>query len=327
MGNRSGEARKQKSAWRLRLAFAGLLLLSGMLITDDWLIRAGAELSAAGTQDRQAMIAAGSKLFNPTCSNGYCHGKDGSGGGAPALRDRRFSADYLTRVISEGIPGTAMRAFKEDYSPEQIEQLVAYVMSLSKGGAEAASPASEWKAKPDTPPPTKSEPVKSGAASADPLVLRGDTAAGAKLFFDSTQEKSCGACHVFQGRGGKLGPDLSKIGSRTARELLAGIILPHTAIDPAYAMLAVTTRGGERVVGLKRDEDDEMIRLFDLAALPPVSRTFQKSEIAKLEQLSASAMPSDYAARYTLKQLLDVIAFLKSGGPASQAAVSLKDLF
>jgi hypothetical protein len=47
----------------------------------------------------------------------------------------------------------------------------------------------------------------------------------------------------------------------------------------------------------------------------------------KTEKLRASAMPGDYAARYSLKQLLDLVSFLKSGDPAKAVSVGLKDLF
>src|SRR5262249_41093354 len=80
-------------------------------------------------------VEQGGKLFNPTCSSAYCHGANGANGSAPPLRGRNFTAGYLTRVISEGVPGTPMPAFKTQHSPEQIGQLVAYVMSLPKDNA------------------------------------------------------------------------------------------------------------------------------------------------------------------------------------------------
>jgi predicted CxxxxCH...CXXCH cytochrome family protein len=282
-------------------------------------------------QDERALVAAGSKLFTPTCSNGYCHGPGGSGGGGPALRGRNFSPAYLTRVIEEGVPGTAMRGFKEDYTKEQIRQLVAYIMSLSQGGgADASAPSAGESTRPAAPKtPTKTELAEAGAsaASADPLALRGEAEAGRALFFDAANERSCRACHSFQGRGGKVGPDLSQVGGKTARELLQSIVLPHAAVDPAYAPSALTTRTGERVIGLKREEDDEVIKLLDISSLPPVARTFQKADLAQIERLSSSVMPGDYASRYTLKQLLDLIAFLKATGPDAPTSVSLKDLF
>jgi putative heme-binding domain-containing protein len=276
-------------------------------------------------QNNQSLVEAGNKLFHPTCSNGYCHGKAGGGGGGPALRGKSFTAEYLTRVISEGVSGTPMRGFKDDFTKEQIRQLVAYIRSLSNSPADAASlPSSPSEAA----PAAKAEATKSSAAApADAADVRGDAAAGRALFFDAAQQWSCRACHSFQGQGGKLGPDLSQMSGKTARELFQSIIFPQTAVEVAYATLAITTREGERMVGLKREEDDETIKVFDASSLPPVSRTFQKAEVVKIERLNTSVMPADYASRYTLKQLLDLVAFLKSAGSAPQSSVSLKDLF
>ncbi len=104
--------------------------------------------AASGMQNQPSLIELGGKLFNPTCSNAYCHGANGTGGSAPSLRDHNFTAEYVARIISEGKAGTSMQSFKNQYSPEQIQQLTAYVMSLSKGGG--ASPAAANR----TPAPT-----------------------------------------------------------------------------------------------------------------------------------------------------------------------------
>src|SRR5262249_32827533 len=92
-------------------------------------------------QNQQSLVEQGGRLFNPTCGSAYCHGANGAGGSAPPLRGRNFTDEYLTRVISEGVPRTPMPAFKNQHSPEQIRQIVAYVMSLPKGGAAPAASA------------------------------------------------------------------------------------------------------------------------------------------------------------------------------------------
>ena len=46
-------------------------------------------------QNQQALIEQGSKLFNPTCSNAYCHGANGAGGSAPSLRDHKLTAEQV----------------------------------------------------------------------------------------------------------------------------------------------------------------------------------------------------------------------------------------
>jgi alcohol dehydrogenase (cytochrome c) len=112
-----------------------------MIMVGTWgaLTLRSSSATVAVAQDQTALVQAGSKLFNPTCSSGYCHGAQGKDGSAPALQGRSFTPEYLTRVISDGVPGTPMPAFKSQYTPEQIKQLVAYVLSLPKGAAPAAA--------------------------------------------------------------------------------------------------------------------------------------------------------------------------------------------
>ncbi|HQR33786.1 MAG TPA: c-type cytochrome, partial [Blastocatellia bacterium] len=95
--------------------------------------------SIAHSQTPPSQIELGARLFNPTCGSGYCHGANGTGGSAPSLRDRSFTAEQLTRIINDGKPGTPMPAFKTQLKPEEIQQLTAYVMSLSKAGSSATS--------------------------------------------------------------------------------------------------------------------------------------------------------------------------------------------
>lgn len=286
------------------------------------------------TAPQNAMIVAGSKLFNPTCSSGYCHGNAGFGGSAPTLRGKQFTLEQVTRVITEGVSGTPMPAFKNNYSKKEIEQLAAYVMWLAKTPPNKQLPPlpKVLKGKPEppitepAPAPVKSDPSQPKVeATPDATGTLGDAASGQILFFDAANEKSCRACHVFQGRGGKLGPDLTNIGSKTARELYLSITEPHTAIASGYELITLTTRDGERLIGIKREEVDDAIKIFDTKSIPPVLRTVLKSSIAKVEPMSGSAMPTDYAKRYTQKQLLDLIAFLKSTSQPP-ASVSLKDI-
>src|SRR5215475_14731362 len=115
-----------------------LLVALGCYGSYAWLNFQPSGMAVSKVQDQQSLVEQGSKLFNPTCSSSYCHGANGVNGSAPPLRGRNFTAEHLTRVISEGVPGTPMPAFKNQYSPDQIRQLVAYVMSLPR---EKAAPA------------------------------------------------------------------------------------------------------------------------------------------------------------------------------------------
>ena len=299
---------------------------------------------AAQPQNAQSQIEAGRRVYSGSCGMTYCHAAGGVGGGGPKLRDREFTAEYLTHLITQGVPGTGMPAFKDSLSKQQIAQCVAYLLSLSpkKGAAKDQPNQSQVQPQPQAPAqtidphlsgatpktepapsasPPAPEPAKSTVAINDSLDIRGDAEAGRLLFFDSAEIQNCRVCHTAQNRGGRIGPDLTEIASRPPREVLQGIVAPHAAIDEKYATITITTRAGEKFTGVKRDEDETMIRLYDTSTLPPVSRAFLKSEVAKTERLNTSAMPADYASKYSFKQLLDLVSFLKSSN------VRLKELF
>jgi putative heme-binding domain-containing protein len=294
---------------------------------------------ATNFQDNRTQIEAGRRLFAGSCSNNYCHGSAGTGGGGPKLKDREFTVERLMGVITDGIPGTAMPGFKKTYTAEQIAQVVAYVLSLSPNNSKELAenrpssvdphlPSARPEAQSETrPASTTTESDKPAVTSSDSSDLRGDASAGRELFFDSAQTQNCRVCHTVGGIGGKIGPDLSGIADKPAREILQSIAAPNAVIAEKYATIAITTRDGSRFTGVKRDEDEKVIRLYDTSTLPPVSRAFLKEEIVKTEKLSTSAMPGDYAAKYSLKQLLDLVSFLKSGDPAKAVSVGLRDLF
>lgn len=292
-------------------------------------------------QAPDARVAAGKTLFATTCSSDYCHGTDGDGGGAPSLRERRYTQQFLTRVIADGVPSTAMPAFQKEMGSDQVAQVVAYVLSLRPAWASAASAAAgaaattvdagqRSDARPVQPAAPSSPPaaaIGSSARAAGAVELRGDPAAGRAIFFDPGQTANCRFCHMLGERGGHGGPDLTRVATKAARDLFLSIVMPRSARGSAFATVAVTLNDGRRVVGVKRDETPDAMRLYDASSVPPVLRTFLKANVTSVNEVDVPAMPADYASRYSLKQLLDLVAFLKSGDPASRASVTLTDLF
>jgi putative heme-binding domain-containing protein len=174
------------------------------------------------------------------------------------------------------------------------------------------------------PPATTPQPASPASTDRDRRTI-GDSKAGRAIFFDSSVKYNCGACHSFKGDGASIGPDLSVTAARqSARELFLYILMPKPTRDSKYPTMILTLRSGEKIVGVKKEEDDESVRVYDTAELPAVLRTIQKTEIARTESATETVMPHDYAARYTMKQLLDIVTFLKSEPPG--AGVSLSDL-
>ena len=251
--------------------------------------------ASAQARGQAAQAAAGGKLFEASCR--VCHGEAGVGNRAPALRGSRMTLDYVAKVIAEGKPGTMMPRFEGAFTPQQIRQLAQYIASVQR-------PDSPWSA------------------------LRGTAAPGEAVFFDDSQSHSCQNCHSFRGRGARVGPDLTtKLKGKTPREIFRNIVIvPHRSADPAYISVALTTRTGERLVGIKAEETATDLRFYDTSVLPPKVITVAKADIVSTRPLNSSAMPSDYASRLPLQQLLDLVAYLKSGVEGTPVSVSFDEV-
>jgi putative heme-binding domain-containing protein len=157
--------------------------------------------------------------------------------------------------------------------------------------------------------------------------MAGDPERGRALFFDSSNDLNCSLCHKFQGVGSDVGPDLSKIWEKPAKEILRDIILPGAALSPGQELYTVTTQTGEQISGLMAEENARQLRIYDVGSLPPVLRTLDKEQIQTRQAQRRSAMPEKYGEIYTLRQLLDIVAFLKSGDSKAPSPVTLQDLF
>ena len=307
---------------------------------------------------RDELIVAGRRVFAGSCGMAYCHGSDGAGGSGPRLRDRGFTAARLKRVITDGIPGTAMPAFGKGLKPEQITQLVAYLLSVNRElpGPEMSRPETS-KSKEDE----AARRRESASNGLDPHLLGGrggsesgslrqeagaasggvdspvraggvigDWRSGQEIFFGADKIGNCRACHTLHGRGGRVASDLSRLSEATPAEIMRRLLAPRVAESVEswqFGFIMVTLKSGERVTGIRRDESAGGLRVFDTATLPPVSRNYLREEIAKVERGAVSGCPGDYAAKFTLRQLLDLIALVKTVDPARPATVTAEELF
>ena len=90
--------------------------------------KAGAVLDITAAEH----IGAGADLYKSNCT-WYCHGPEGAKGRSRTLRGRPdLSARDISLVINNGLKraGKIMPAWKARLTPEQVWQLVAYLVSL-----------------------------------------------------------------------------------------------------------------------------------------------------------------------------------------------------
>ena len=220
---------------------------------------------------------AGEASFRVHCS--LCHGYDAQGGGetnGPDLTTGRFrhtsTLAGLFNVIRNGVEGTAMLGINPDAPDRVVWQIITYLDTL-------------------TPNPTDVD-------------LPGDAAAGQVLF---SGKGNCAACHMVNGRGGRLGPDLSRVAERRdPDELRADLLDPDAEVEPRWWTVTATVRGGAAVEGLRMSEDTFTLRLIDADER---LWSFSKGELRSYERSKASTMPS---VRGTLSdsEVDDLITYL-----------------
>jgi putative heme-binding domain-containing protein len=154
-------------------------------------------------------------------------------------------------------------------------------------------------------PPTKnSKPLP---PLADLLKAKGNAQRG-KLVFDNTG--TCAKCHVVNGQGKEVGPNLSEIGSKLSREaMFESILYPSAGISHNYESYLLLLDDGNTVQGILTSQTPDEVTVKTSDA---IVRTFKRSQIEQLEKQNVSLMPADLQKVMTADELVDVVEFLSS---------------
>ncbi|MFO0929737.1 MAG: c-type cytochrome [Gemmataceae bacterium] len=124
----------------------------------------------------------------------------------------------------------------------------------------------------------------------------------------------CIKCHRFGEEGGAVGPELTAISARfSRRDILESILEPSKVVSDQYQNIAVTTTDGKTVVGRLVDETDDRIAIQP-DPLSPQRVEIKKSDLETREPSKVSPMPANLADVLTGDEILDLIAYLESGG-------------
>lgn len=136
----------------------------------------------------------------------------------------------------------------------------------------------------------------------------GDIRRGQQLFHE--QKTQCIQCHQMGYLGGKLGPDLTRIGGiRQQRDLLEAIVFPSISFVRSYEPVVVTTLDGRQVQGLIVEQDDVSVTLaVDSQRIERVER----EDIDEVAPGSVSLMPSGFDQQLNPQELADLVEFLKA---------------
>lgn len=137
-----------------------------------------------------------------------------------------------------------------------------------------------------------------------PEVDRPGDAANGKLVFT----KNCAVCHTAFGEGGKVGPEISGIGTHGARTLLPTILDPNREVEPAYSEWIAWRRDGRSVAGVLVRESERSVMLRSSAGEFDIPR----DELSDLKNTGRSPMPGGFEA-LGAANLRDLITYLSGG--------------
>lgn len=133
--------------------------------------------------------------------------------------------------------------------------------------------------------------------------LKGDSKNGHKIF-----TKTCTPCHVFDGEGHVVGPDLTGIRNQPKATLLLHIIIPEYEIMPTYTLYNVETKDGESYSGLLSSDSAQSITLRQASA---VEQKIPRANIASMASSRLSLMPQELEKTMSRQDMADLLAFLK----------------
>ena len=248
---------------------------SGFLAAQEKPVREVRSETHPGTNphlNNKESIRSGMSLYRRFC--GECHALDATGYRGPnliAYMANGAADEAMFQVIRKGVPGTEMP--QSNRPDHEILQIIAYLRNIG------------------TVAPAETMPA-------------GNLANGQQLF-----AKQCQTCHRVAGKGGRLGPDLSRIGAaRTPAALVREIRTPHEWIPPAWETVTIVTKDGQKIRGIKKNEDPFSIQVMDTRER---IQGYLKSNVdVTLEK--TSLMPAFDAKRLPDSDLTDLVGYLST---------------
>jgi putative heme-binding domain-containing protein len=126
----------------------------------------------------------------------------------------------------------------------------------------------------------------------------------------------CGVCHKFAEAAsqGGVGPDLTSIASRfSRRDILESTIEPSKVVSDQFANTIVRTKDGDTIDGhIMEDTADQLV--VQVNPMKPELVKVKKSNVRSSTLSKLSPMPEGLVDVLSKEEILDLIAYLESGG-------------
>lgn len=250
-------------------------------------------------------IEEGRTTFNTTCTT--CHGVNGGSGefapglAIPGRNYARRSDEQIFDAIKNGIQGTAMPAHAGRLNDDQIWKITAFIYGLRGTAIDAPRP--------------------------------GDVKAGEAVFWGKGE---CGTCHMVNGRGSVIGPDLTTIANLRKVNIIVDALTKENNKDyppggyqtyqltplQSYPQIQVVTNAGRTIKGVLRNEDSFSLQVM---GLDQKMYLLKRANLKSVTYPPGRLMPHDYDKRLTKAEFDNLLAYVtRLGTPRSQTAAAAR---
>ncbi len=132
---------------------------------------------------------------------------------------------------------------------------------------------------------------------------------------------ACFTCHRFGNSGGMNGPDLTSAGRRySPKDLIEQVIDPSKEINEQFVPIDVVTTEGDRYRGVVVNLNGDTLSINTDAADPNQRVTLDRKEVVSIAPSKVSPMPKGLFDVMTETEILDLLAYVISGGDSQHAA-------
>lgn len=156
------------------------------------------------------------------------------------------------------------------------------------------------------PTPTTKD-MKPLPAISELVKFKGNATNGQSVF---AKQGTCAKCHIVNGEGKNVGPDLSEIGKKLAKDAMyEAILYPSASILHNYETWVVETKQGTTASGLLVSRTPAEVTIKDAEA---IVRTFKSSDVETIARSPLSIMPADLHQVMSTQELADVVEYMQT---------------
>ncbi|EDY20189.1 heme-binding protein [Chthoniobacter flavus Ellin428] len=135
----------------------------------------------------------------------------------------------------------------------------------------------------------------------------------------------CSACHRFGNEGGMTGPDLTQAGGRySPRDLIDNIINPSKEINEQFVPTVITMEDGTQHIGMIVNLNSDGVSLNTDPTQPNQQEHIDRRKVVKIEPSKVSLMPPGLLNILSRDEVLDLAAYVLSGGDEKNAMFTKK---